>query len=70
MVDWNKEVKLSDLIGRKQTEAEEASPATPEAPTSATPETPSPATPETPSPRCQSPARTRDTESGRSSTCR
>jgi type IV pilus assembly protein PilM len=50
MVDWNKEVKLSDLIGRKQTEAEEASPATPVSPTSATPETPSPATPETPSP--------------------
>jgi len=65
MVDWNKEVKLSDLIGRKQTEAEEETPMTPEAtglampeasaPTPATPSSnapapPSPATPETPSP--------------------
>jgi type IV pilus assembly protein PilM len=66
MVDWNKEVKLSDLIGRKQTEPEEESPvtqeatsfttpeasapATPEAPSSDAPAPPSPATPETPSP--------------------
>src|SRR5947209_7139054 len=51
MVDWNKEVKLSDLIGRKQTEAEEASPATPETetPSFAAPEASSPATPEEPS---------------------
>ncbi len=51
MVDWNKEVKLSDLIGRKQTEAEDATPATPEMepPSSTTPEAPSP-TPEVPSP--------------------
>src|SRR6266566_5887449 len=50
MVDWNKEVKLSDLIGRKQTEAEDATPATPEMepPSSTTPEAPSP-TPEAPS---------------------
>jgi len=66
MVDWNKEVKLSDLIGRKQTEPEEESPVTPEATSFTTPEAsapttpevpnsngpapPSPATPETPSP--------------------
>jgi type IV pilus assembly protein PilM len=52
MVDWNKEVKLSDLIGRKQTEPEEAGSATPETetPSFATPEAPSPATPEAASP--------------------
>jgi len=49
MVDWNKEVKLSDLIGRKQTEAEETSAATPETPSSTTPEAPSSTTPEAPS---------------------
>ena len=38
MVDWNKDVKLSDLIGRKQKEAEEL--ASPEAPTPHTPEVP------------------------------
>jgi type IV pilus assembly protein PilM len=32
VVDWNKEVKLSDLIGRKQKEAEELASAAPEAP--------------------------------------
>jgi hypothetical protein len=50
MVDWNKEVKLSDLIGRKQTEAEEASPATPVPPSQPTPATESPVTAVTPSP--------------------
>jgi len=49
MVDWNKEVKLSDLIGRKQTEAEEESPVTPEATSFTTPEASAPAAPETPS---------------------
>ncbi len=49
MVDWNKEVKFSDLIGRKQTEAEETSAATPETPSSTTPEAPSSTTPEAPS---------------------
>jgi hypothetical protein len=29
VVDWNKEVKLSDLIGRKQKPAEEAIPPAP-----------------------------------------
>src|SRR6266480_2264755 len=32
MVDWNKEVKLSDLIGRKQKEADELTSPAPEAP--------------------------------------
>ena len=50
MVDWNKEVKLSDLIGRKQTEAEETSAATPVPPSQPTPATESPDTPVTPSP--------------------
>src|SRR3989442_648722 len=56
MVDWNKEVKLSDLIGRKQTEAEDATPAMPEVelPSSTTPEAPSP-TPEAPSPTPEAP---------------
>src|SRR6478672_2646186 len=49
MVDWNKEVKLSDLIGRKQTEPEEESPVTPEATSFTTPETPAPTTAEAPS---------------------
>jgi hypothetical protein len=38
VVDWNKEVKLSDLIGRKQKEAEELT--SPEERTSPTPEVP------------------------------
>ena len=33
MVDWNKDVKLSDLLGRKQKQAEESIPESPEAPT-------------------------------------
>ena len=49
MVDWNKEVKLSDLIGRKQTDSEEETAMTPEATGFTTPEASAPATPETPS---------------------
>ena len=33
MVDWNKDVKLSDLLGRKQKQADESIAKTPEAPT-------------------------------------
>jgi type IV pilus assembly protein PilM len=64
MVDWNKEVKLSDLIGRKQTEAEETSgdaPVPTSQPTPATeshdtPATASPETPVTPSPATVAPS--------------
>ena len=56
MVDWNKEVKLSDLIGRKQAEPEEESPVTPEATSFTTPEAPAPATPGAPSSDAPAPA--------------